>query len=421
VEDVTDNKADLGPSHRRPTFLPDGKRFLFTSSLGQPATNGVYIGSLDKSTKPVRISSQVDTGIFAFPNALLTIQKNNLQAALFDPGAGKIVGQPVTIAQGVNSLGLYGASANGVLAYRTGTAQVRQLVWVDRQGKVLQDVSGPRGGSIAAPELSPDEKSVSLFLHPGSGEDNDVWVFELARFLGHPITTGPPADAHAMWDPDGSAVIFNSARSGTRGTTRFPVAGGKPELLAAAEDVNGATPLSITKDRRFVLIRTDTGGPTGVDLSGISLADHRPIVVTQLPGDETEGQFSPDGKWVAYVASVSGRPEVYVQSFPDAAERTQVSTAGGTQVRWSTDGGELYYVAPDGKLMAVAFTAGARPQLKLPIVLFQTHLANGNNVVGNKAQYAVSREGRFLLNTVVEAPSAPIVVFVNWTSRLQGR
>jgi serine/threonine protein kinase len=418
VEPVTDIGADIGPSHRRPNFLPDGKHFLFNSSLGGPATNGIYIGSLDKS-KPVRISTDEDAGFFAPPNILLTIHQNNLQASRFDAGSGKILGDPVTVAQGVNSAGVYGASANGVLAYRTGTAQVRQLVWVDRQGKVLQDVSGPRSGSIAAPELSADEKSVSLFLHPGAGEDNDVWVFELARFLGHPITTGPPADAHAMWDPDGTAVIFNSARSGDRGPTRFPVAGGPPQILAPKEFAGG-TALSITRDRRFLLIRSDTNGSTGVDLKAVSLPDQQVITVTDFTGDETEGQFSPDGKWVAYVASVSGRAEVYVQPFPDAtAGRTQVSTTGGTQVRWSAEGREIYYVAPDGRLMAVSVTAGAPPQLKLPVALFQTHLANGNNVIGNKAQYAVSRDGRFLLNTVVEAPSAPIVVMVNWVSRLQ--
>ena len=87
---------------------------------------------------------------------------------------------------------------------------------------------------------------------------------------------------------------------------------------------------------------------------------------------------------------------------------------GGTQVRWSADGREIYYVAPDNNLMAVAFTAAATPPVKLPVVLFKTHLANGNNVIGNKPQYAVSRDGRFLLNTVVESPSAPIVVSVNW-------
>ena len=96
-----------------------------------------------------------------------------------------------------------------------------------------------------------------------------------------------------------------------------------------------------------------------------------------------------------------------------------MSTGGGTQVRWSAGGKEIDYLAPDGKLMAVAFTAnGNAPDLKPPAVLFQTHLANGNNVVGNKAQYAVSRDGRFLLDMVVEAPSAPIIVAVNWTKRL---
>ena len=420
VEAVTDIAADIGPSHRRPNFLPDGKHFLFNSSLGGPATNGIYIGALDRS-KPVRISLDEDSGFFAPPDILLTVHQNNLQASRFNPGTGKIVGDPVTVAQGVNGAGVYGASANGVLAYRTGTAQIRQLVWMDRQGKVLQDVSGPRQGSIASPELSPDEKSVSLFLHPGAGEDNDVWVFELARFLGHPITTGPPADAHAMWDPNGTAVIFNSSRSGERGPTRFPVAGGPPQLLASKQFAGG-TPLSMTRDRRFMLIRADTEGATGVDLLAVSLPDERVMKVTDFAGDETEGQFSPDGQWVAYVAGVSGRAEVYVQPFPDAAAgRTQVSTAGGTQVRWSADGRELYYVAPDGKLMAVSFTAGAPPQLRLPAALFQAHLANGNNVVGNKAQYAVSRDGRFLLDTVVEAPSAPIVVMVNWASRLERR
>ena len=105
---------------------------------------------------------------------------------------------------------------------------------------------------------------------------------------------------------------------------------------------------------------------------------------------------------------------------PESAGRTQVSTAGGTQVRWSADGREIFYLAPDGKLTAVsiAFGGGAR-QLKLPVALFQTYLATGTNVIGNKPQYAVARDGRFLLNAVVESPSAPIVISVNWTQKLK--
>ena len=143
------------------------------------------------------------------------------------------------------------------------------------------------------------------------------------------------------------------------------------------------------------------------------------MVVAQSQHDETEGQFSPDGKWVAFVSNESGRPEVFVQSFPEGRARTQVSTAGGTQVRWSGDGKEIFYVAPDGKMMAVSIAfGGASPDVKLPVPLFQTHLATGTNVLGNKPQYAVSRDGRFLLNTAIESASAPIVVSVNWMKKL---
>jgi Tol biopolymer transport system component len=149
-------------------------------------------------------------------------------------------------------------------------------------------------------------------------------------------------------------------------------------------------------------------------------AEGREVVVTALPGDESEGQFSPDGAHVAYVASGSGRPEVFVQSFPDGRGRTQVSIRGGAQVRWSHDGREIYYIAPDGRLMAVAVTFTAdSADVTAPQALFPTRLATGVNVIGNKAQYAVSRDGRFLLNTAIESASAPFVVSVNWMKKLR--
>jgi eukaryotic-like serine/threonine-protein kinase len=110
---------------------------------------------------------------------------------------------------------------------------------------------------------------------------------------------------------------------------------------------------------------------------------------------------------------------VFVQSFPQGRARTQVSTAGGTQVRWSADAKEIFYLAPDGKMMAVSIAfGGASPDVKVPVALFQTHLASGTNVLGIKPQYAVSRDGRFLLNTAIESASAPIIVSVNWTKKL---
>ncbi len=416
VEQLTNLDAATGPSHRRPQFLPDGKHFLFSSSLGQPATNGIWLGALDKST-PVKINDD-DNGIFVPPSTLLTINRGALLAYAFDPETAKTRGEPVTIAQGLNAGSFFGASRTGVpvVAYRHGAAQQRQLVWVNRKGDVVQKVGDEAASGFASPELSPDERSVVVFLHPGTGEDNDVWVYELGRFLGRPITVGPPADAHALFDPDGQAVIFNSQRSGQQGVTRFPLSGAPPQLLYDTKGLGGQV-LAITRDRRYLLLRHPSDA-NGVDLTAVEPATGKRLPVTQLAGDETEAQFSPDGKWVAFVGGLTGRSEVFVQSFPDGGSRTQVSTGGGTQVRWSADGREVYYVAPDSRLMAVSVTpSGAGLDVKSPVALFVTHLANGNNVIGNKAQYAVSRDGRFLLNTVVEAPSSPIIVSINWNRR----
>ena len=167
------------------------------------------------------------------------------------------------------------------------------------------------------------------------------------------------------------------------------------------------------------LIRRD-GAKSRGDLVAVPAGGGpREIVVSQTQYDETEGQFSPDAKAVAFVSNESGRPEVFVQSFPEARSRTQVSTAGGTQVRWSGDGKEIFYVAPDGRMMAASIAFGAAsPDVKLPVPLFPTHLATGTNVLGNKPQYAVARDGRFLLNTAIESASAPIVVSVNWMKKL---
>ena len=408
------NAGGSGADHRWPQFLPDGKRFLFSSTLGAPDTRGIFIGSLDKTT-PVRVLAST-AGFFAPPDKLLSTRQGVLEAYTFNPDSGMVSGDPAVIAQGFQGgVGAVAASTNGMLAYRTGSAQRRQLVWVDRKGGVLRAIGEPDIGNNGSPELSADEQSVVVFS--GRSGDNDIWIIELARGLARRVTDGPPADAHPLWDPDGQHVVYNSGRFPKNGgATRQSIASGAPEPLFP-RDIRGVV-LSWTHDRRYVLLRR-TDDKTGQDLVAVSMmGEPREIPVATSPFDETEGQFSPDGKWVALVSIESGRTEVFVQSFPEGKSRTQVSTAGGTQVRWSADGKEIFYIAPDGKLMAASVVlGGATPDVKLPVALFQTYLATGTNVVGNKAQYAVSRDGRFLLNTAVESPSAPIVVAFNWMQK----
>src|SRR5688572_1853076 len=390
AEAVTTLNTGSGGAHRDPRFLPDGNRFLFMATLGLPETNGVYIGSLDK-TPPVRILPN-GPAEFVPPDTLLTRRDGALVAHKFDPQTGQLDGEPVVVSQG----GIGNVSIEqGILAYRPGVAQRRQLVWVNRQGEPLQAIGEPSTQGIGSPELSPDEREVAVFYGPGG--DNDVWVIDLARGLPRRITNGPPADAHPIWDPDGSHVVFSGARLGRRGQARQRVDGtGTAEPLLDSDTATGIA-LSWTRDRRFVLLQRP-GAQMSSDLVAVAVSGLQSTPVATSAADETEGQFSPDGTWVAFVSDETGRPEVFAQSFPEARGRTQISTAGGTQVRWSSDGREIFYISPDGKMMSVSVALSdttAAP--RSPVVLFQARLANGRNVIGNKAQYAVPRPGRLQL------------------------
>jgi Tol biopolymer transport system component len=418
VENVTEVNARNGPDHRWPQFLPDGRRFLFSSTLGTPETNGIYLGSLDK-TPAVRVVLSEGPGRFVAPDTLLTVRQGALQAYRFNPASGVAADEPVVIAQGfagASASGGFATSDTGVLAYRAGTAQRRQLIWVNRDGTVLRAIGEPQTDFLAAPELSADERSVAVFLQRTG--DNDIWVIELARNLARRVTDGQPADAHPLWDPDGQHVVFYSRRFGGGGPARRAVSGGQPQPLFESGE-NGLA-LSWTRDRRYLLMSRNNA-KSGRDLIAVSTAgEAREVIVAASPYEETEGQFSPDGGWVAFVSHESGRPEVFLQSFPEGRVRTQVSTTGGTQVRWSGDGKEIFYVAPDGRMMAVSIAfGGAAPDVRVPVAMFQTRLASGINVLGIKPQYAVSRDGRFLLNTAVESAGAPIVVSVNWLKTLR--
>ena len=164
-------------------------------------------------------------------------------------------------------------------------------------------------------------------------------------------------------------------------------------------------------DGRFLVLQTfGIGSNAAWDLSILSIADGKLTPFRSSAFSETAGDFSPDGRWIAYFSNESGRFEVYVQPFPGPGGRWQVSNAGGETPRWRSDGRELYYIAPGGRLMAVEVkTSGGGFEAGTPRFLFQTTL---RRLPG--AQYDPSPDGqRFLVNLAEEDLSLPATVVLN--------
>jgi Tol biopolymer transport system component len=158
--------------------------------------------------------------------------------------------------------------------------------------------------------------------------------------------------------------------------------------------------------------------PSGRDVWALDLThkERKPLVVANTPFEETMAQFSPDGRWVAYQTNASNRFEIVVQPFPEPGGKYQVSVNGGIAPRWRADGKELYFVAPDGKLMAVAVNAaGSTLQYETPVALFSMRIAGGGSAATNRPNYDVAPNGRFLVAQLAEESSAsPITLILNW-------
>jgi eukaryotic-like serine/threonine-protein kinase len=139
----------------------------------------------------------------------------------------------------------------------------------------------------------------------------------------------------------------------------------------------------------------------------------------KAPSVLRNGQFSPDGKWVAYASNETGKWQIYVTSFPEARGRWQISTGGGEQPRWRGDGKELFYLSSDEKMMAVPVTTGMNFDAGTPGALFQ---ATPRQPIPSYELfvYDVSRDGqRFLINTQINQPeTAPMSVLLNWPAKL---
>jgi eukaryotic-like serine/threonine-protein kinase len=409
-------------SHRWPQFLPDGYHFLFRMAVGRPETRGTYVGSLEGGS-PTRVLKDETAAVFAPPDLLLVVRQGELMALRFDPTRAAVTGQPVPVAQNVGAAttierGAFTVSATGVLAHRPGDSQRRQLAWVDRAGHPVGTVGGPDDGSPSNPTLAPDGQRVAVSRDiQGNG---NVWLLD-ARGVPSRFTFDSGLDTTPVWSPDGRRLAFRSNRNGVFDLFEKAASGAADEQRLLVTSENKA-PQSWSPDGR-TLLYTTVNQKTGVDLWALPLdGDKKPFPVLQSAFDEMDAEFSPDGHWIAYESNQSGQAEIFVRAFPESRGQWQVSTAGGTQPRWRTDGKELFYMSRDGHLTATPIATAADGQAITPgspVALFALRLASGSNVTigsyGGRPQYAVARDGRFLVDVAVDAEATPpISVVLNW-------
>jgi serine/threonine protein kinase len=420
-------RGKRGLGLRWPQFLPDGHSFLFYTSAAGPDLRGIYLGNLD-GREPTRLMRAEAVGAFAAPGSLLVSRQDVLFALPFDPVHATVRDDPVRVAEHVVSDPVGGSrtfsvSSTGLLASRNGrSAQGRQLVWADRSGHTLTTVGPPDYGSSAYPELAPDGGRVAVQRNLRG--TSSLWLIDLARGVGSAGTLGESSTVSPVWSPDSRRIVFASNKNGAYDLFEKPADGGgdeQPLLVTPSEK----RPLSYSLDGRFVLFSVVVA-QTDRDLWALPMmGDPKPqaFPVVHTSFDEDEGQISPDGRWLAYGSTESGRHEVYVQPFPGPGKKQRASTTGGGQVRWRPDGRELYYVAADNWLMAVPVTAakdGRTLELGAPVRLFLTRFATGLNVTGRKPQYAVAGDGRFLLNVrIAEDAASPITIVQNWMAGIR--
>jgi Tol biopolymer transport system component len=307
------------------------------------------------------------------------------------------------------------AAAAGPIVYRVGlTGGQWQFVWFDRSGKESGRVAEPDAGNPQNPVLSHDGRRVAM--NRTVNGNTDVWILDIDRGLFNRFTFDPAADGAPEWSPDGSRIAFNSNRSGVYDLYLKPATGAGTEQLILATPQNKA-PVDWSQDGQLLLFRTP-GLTTGFDLWALPMSgEGKPFPVVQTNFEERDAQFSPDGSWIAYQSNESGRTEVVMQAFPGPGGKHQISTDGGGQVRWRADGRELFYLAADGRLMAVPIrysSDGKSVEPGAPAPLFATRTGGA---ALNKQKYVVSKDGQRFLMSVVEETASPIAVILNWKGK----
>lgn len=405
---ITVHDASRETGHRWPTFLPDGRRFLYLATMND-GSNEVRLGSLDgASGVKIDLPREVTRVMIDPAGYLLFGQAGAVYAQAFDLADMRPTGRIVRVADGVPQADANGwfpasVSSNGVLAYREAPERPSQFEWVDRGGHSLGKLGLPDAYNNF--DLSPDGTRL-VAARRNVREGNSLHLIDTVRGSNMTwVNTGRQSFlSDPTWSPDGQRIAY---RDGGRLMLRD--ANGSNERVLSEQAI---FPDSWQRHGPWLL----AGHQQGAQYELIAIATDGSGKIIPLVNDQRiadEPRFSPDGKWVLYHAVADRRPEVFLIPFPPTGEKWQMSVEGGVQPRWRADGREFYYLDTHGRLMAVAVPDGNPRNAARPQVLTDLHLSPSRAM----DQYATAPDGsKFLVRRPVGASgeTVPVEVLINW-------
>jgi eukaryotic-like serine/threonine-protein kinase len=417
-------------SHRWPVFLPDGEHFLyiavsFTNNLDNSA-RGIYVGSLSGEAKRLISAAQSNPG-YANGYLFYLDDKKSLRASQVDVSKGTVSGESQVVTDQIGYQpsifwGAFSVAENGTTVYNTNVGSTLSvLTWYDRAGKELGRVGDV--GVLANPTLSPDGTRLAEDIADAKANNVNLWLSDIKRGTNSRFTFDSSEAVVGIWSRDGNLVAYRSLALNDTNIFLKQAQGLQPaqsifSAKTSAHTTDDLDPNSWSLDDKQLLctLQPAAGGSQLVLLSA-SGGKLTPFLSTK--SNETNGQISPDGKWVAYASNESGDWEIYVTTFPTAAGKWQVSRGGGTEPRWRGDSKEIFYIAPGSTLTAVPVAGGDTFSSGNPTPLFRTQF-RANVSSTDLYSYDVTKDGqRFLVNRYAKPPQvAPLHIVLNSTAGL---
>jgi Tol biopolymer transport system component len=397
-------------AHDEPSFLPDGKHFLYSTRIS-PQEGKIKIGELGKIDQ-----TAIEIGAGGGPKYadghLLFIRGSHIQAQAFDAKTWKLSGDP----EDLGKAGYFSVSTNGVLAYNEGSEE-SELKLYDRSGNAIAKLGAE--SMYSTPRFSPDGQSIAIAIDDAHSGKHDIWIFPAAGGQPDRFTFGPD-DSFPVWSPDGKELVYEARDDGKYSLRRRSLDGHTPEQVIDAEDVHWRyLPIDWSPDGKFLSIHMiDKDGLFSnwvLPMTVPNAKPFRPSATADLKVSEYEGRFSADSHWICYFAYETGRPEVFVVPFPGGGVKSQISTTGGWLARFSRN--EIYYATLGNDLMASTIHTDAGFHADPVRRLFHLDFPN---VISSFPLYDVSADGqRFAVLSVDRTRSSSITLVTNWPAQLK--